>query len=82
MKTAIIMYALIAGIVFVIVMAALVATVGAVEVITMEYPEDAGCGFITVILLFFISGAVALFWPIALIGLAIEAIIEKRGGKR
>lgn len=52
MKTAIIMYALIAGIVFVIAMAALVATVGAVEVITMEYPEDAGCGFITVILLF------------------------------
>ena len=46
MKTAIIMYALIAGIVFVIAMAALVATVGAVEVITMEYPEDAGCGCI------------------------------------
>ena len=37
MKTAIIMYALIAGIVFVIAMAALAATVGAVEVITMEY---------------------------------------------
>lgn len=82
MGAAIVAYMVIAAIVFVVAMAALAATVGAVEVITMEYPEDAGCGFITVILLFVISVAIALFWPITLIVFAIEAINDKRGGKR
>lgn len=82
MGAAIVAYMVIAAIVFVVAMAALAATVGAVEVITMEYPEDAGCGFITVILLFAISVAIALFWPITLIVFVIEAINDKRGGKR